>query len=383
MKNKHLTSIWVIVLVLAITLLMSASSAYAQGGNVGSTLVDEFVAKTSGWWSILQQNSLYILKFTAIFQIGYMGINIALNRPQMHEMAAQFVTTMIAICLFAAIIMNYKEWATAIAINGLKPLAGVLGGPPAFDAGSPVAMIFAILDAMVPVLKDAGMFDVGMVMIYVFCMAAITIVFVIICCRYIILICEFHILANVGVLLLGFSGAQVFREYGINVVKYIFSVAIKLFVFQLICNIGFSILSLNTKITGMQGQSIENIDIASLVIIIIQAGILLALASQLPQTCAGLISGSSADGGNPIANMGKMAAGAAAGAVSGGFSSASNFGKAMTVAKQQGASNFFERVAGARAIYSNANMQANPNSMSHILKSQVNAGKAMSTTDKS
>ena len=123
-----------------------------------------------------------------------------------------------------------------------------------------------------------------------------------------LVVCEFHIVANAGILLIGLGGSKIFKEYAINVMRYILSIAIKLFVLQLIINIGFSILSL-ADIKALQGQSIQNITLHQLLVVVLQGIILLALSMSLPQTCAGIISGASIDGGNPLRMIGGAVAG--------------------------------------------------------------------------
>lgn len=225
----------------------------------------------------------------------------------------------------------------------------------------------------------------GMVMVYVFCMGSIIAVFAIICCRYIIVICEFHIVANAGVLLIGLGGSKIFKEYAISVMRYILSVGIKLFVMQLILNIGFSILSLS-DIQALQGQSIKNIDLFSLVGIIVQAIILLGLAQTLPQTCAGIISGASIDAGNPLRMIGGAVATKGMSAVTQGGTSivqkAQNIRAANQIASQEGVRGFGNRVQHIRQSLQNANMAANSSSVQNQLKSQLNAGKAMTHLDR-
>lgn len=354
-------------------IIFFVSPAEAQA-NIGDGILDKFVARTSGWWGILQGYALYIFKVTATLEVVLFGTRMVLQKSQIHEIAAQFLLTLLFMCFIAAVIMNYEKWASAIALTGLKGVVKDLNGSgPEFDAGKPIAMIFACLDAMVPVLKDSGIRDFGMVMIYVFCMAAITAVFIVICCRYIILVCEFHIVANVGIILIGLGGSKVFKEYAINVMKYILSVAVKLFVFQLICNIGFSILSLTTDINGLFGQSIKNIKLEDLMMIIVQAGLLLGLAWSLPQTCAGLVSGASIDGGNPLRMAAGMVTNQAMNLVKSGAQTAGNMRMASKIATESGVKGLGSRARHMRQSLQQAKLSANPTSIQSQLTSRFNS----------
>lgn len=365
MKDKpSLMPLIVMAAVLAATLML-VSPAEAQ--NLGDGVLDKFVARTAGWWPKLRDYALYIFKVTATLEIVLFGIRMVLQKSQFNEIVGQFVMTLLFICFIAAVIVNYKEWASAIALTGLRDVVTDLSaGAPAFDAGKPVAMIFACLEAMVPVLKDASVWDFGMVMIYVFCMASITAVFVVICCRYIIVVCEFHIVANAGIILIGLGGSKVFKEYAISVMKYVLSIAVKLFIFQLICSIGFSILSLTTDVSGLFGQSIQNIKVGALMEIVVQGALLLGLAWSLPQTCAGLISGASVDGGNPL----RMAAGMVAGqALSMAKSGAQSVNNIRTASKMR---HMGQTRRGAQMA------APPPTSVRNQLTSKLNSGKALS-----
>lgn len=372
-----------IIIALVLTLAFSAT-AEAQP-NLGTSIMDNFVSRTTSWWSVLRNYALYVFKLTVTLEVCLFGIRMVLQKSQINEIAGQFMLLLLFVCFIAAVIMNYKEWAEAVAIKGLKPIANDLGTGVNYDAGQPVAMIFACLEAMVPVLGDASVWDFGMVMIYVFCMGSIIAVFAVICCRYIIVICEFYIVANAGILLIGLGGSQLFKEYAINVMRYILSVGVKLFVLQLVINIGFSILSLSS-IEALQGQSISNISLYDLVAIVVQGAILLGLAMTLPSTCAGIISGSSVDAGNPL----RMVSGAVAGK---GLAMLGNAGKSLAsgaqnlkmanqIAKQEGVKGFGNRATHMYQTLRNANMAANPGLVQNQLKSQLNAGKALSHLDR-
>ena len=383
MKDKP--SLMPIVIASLVMTLIFTAAAEAQP-NLGPSVMDKFVERTAGWWPILQGYAIYVFKITATLEVCLFGIRMAIQRSQINEIIGQFVMTLLFLCFIAAVLVNYREWGTAIAITGLNPVVTKLGGGAAsFDAaGQPIAMIFVAMEAMVPVLKDASVWDFGMVMIYVLCMGAIIAVFATICCRYILVVCEFHIVANAGIILIGLGGSKIFKDYAINVMRYILSVAIKLFVLQLIINIGFSILSL-ADIKALQGQSIKNISLYELLVVVLQGIILLALSGNLPQTCAGIISGASVDGGNPLRMLGGAVAGKGLAMVGNAgksiMSNAQNVRTASKIATQQGVSGVGNRLRHMGQSIRQANMAAAPNSIRNQLKSQLNAGKALGHID--
>ncbi|MGL4209458.1 MAG: type IV secretion system protein [Candidatus Adiutrix sp.] len=382
-------------LALFVFLLFFALSGIAEAENLGTSTMDKFVARTTPWWDTLKGYSLTIFKAAVGIDIAFFGVKMALQRSDIAETLGQFAMLMIYALFILGFIHNYESWTKAIALDGLKPIIGALPtGDVTFDIGQPVALMFKILEGMVPVLSDAGIRDIPMTMLYVFCMATIVVIFAIMVCRYIIVVCEFHIVANVGVLLVALGGSKFFKEYAMNVMRYIFSIAVKLFVLQLIMTLGFSILALSDA-TNLQGQSIKLIKVGDLLSIIIQGAILLALAMSLPTTCAGIISGANIDGGNPLSSLGKsvsgkaigMAAGAATFGAGAAVSAASQVRDAHTVAKAAGATGFMGKAKGMINAVSQARQEAkiggqekqleqNPGSTRTQLSSQANAIRA-------
>jgi len=169
--------------------------------------------------------------------------------------------------------------------------------------------------------------------------------------------------------------------------RYILAVALKLFVLQLIVNIGFAIISRN-DLNGTVGTTIDSIKFVDLFFLIGKAVILLALAKSLPDTCAGIINGSAVGGGNPLAGMAQTAAGAAVGVVSGGASAAYGAARgamaAHTIAKEGGSTGLGETLGGmaratwnawgdGRAAKDQKNLENDPGSIKNQLISTANA----------
>jgi len=376
-----------IYLILAFTLAwVWPDSALAEEGNVAATLLDRFVAQTDGWWEVFRGYALYLFTLTLIIDVCLFGIRVALQQFNIGEVLGQFMTLLLFACFIASVIMNYREWATGIAINGLKPLTGELTGN-SVDAGHPVAMAASVMEKIMPVLEDAGITDFGEVFLYVSSMIIVMIVFVLISALVILTTCEFYIIANVAVLLIGLGGSKIFKDYAVNVMRYILAVALKLFILQLIVNIGFTIISLN-DLDATAGRTIDSIKFVDLFFLIGKAVILLALAKSLPETCAGIINGSAIGRGNPLASAAQAVGGAALTAVSSGasavYGATQGARAAHTIAKEGGATGIGETVAGmaratwnawgdARAAKDQKNLERDPGSIKNQLISTANA----------
>jgi len=376
-----------IYLILVMTLAwVWPESALAQEGNVASSLLDSFVSRTDGWWEVFSGYALYLFTLTLIIDVCLFGIRVAIQQSNIGDILGQFVILLLFACFIAAVIMNYREWATGIAINGLKPLTGQLTGN-AVDAGHPVAMAASVMEKIMPVLDDAGITDIGEIFLYVSSMIIVMIVFILISALVILTTCEFYIIANVAVLLIGLGGSKIFKDYAVNVMRYILAVALKLFILQLIVNIGFTIISLN-DLDATAGRTIDSIKFVDLFFLIGKAVILLALAKSLPETCAGIINGSAIGGGNPLASMAQAVGGAAVAAVSSGagavYGAVQGGRAAYTIAKEGGATGIVETAAGmaratwnawgdARASKEQKNLERDPGSIKNQLISKANA----------
>ncbi|MDR2724833.1 MAG: P-type conjugative transfer protein TrbL [Candidatus Adiutrix sp.] len=379
-----------VYLTLALVLsVILPGSALAQSGNFATGLLDKFVAQTDGWWGILRSYALYLFTLTLIIEVCLFGIRVALQQSNIAEILGQFVTLMLFAGFIAAVIMNYQEWATGIAIRGLRPLVGQLTAN-SVDAGSPVAMASALMEKIIPVMDDAGVFDFGEVYLFVSCMLIIMVVFVLISALVILTTCEFYIMANVGVLLIGLGGSKIFKDYAVNAMRYVLAVALKLFILQLIVNIGFAIISL-TDLDSTVGSTLNSIKFVDLFFLIGKAIILLALAKTLPDTCAGIINGSAIGGGNPLSQMahtaGTMAVAAVASGAGAAYGAAKGAKAAYTISKEEGAVGVGETLGGmaraarnawtdARAGQAQKALESDPGSMKNQLISTANASVA-------
>jgi len=392
---RKIPSLMPIILVSIIMLLIFTAAADAQPMGAAG-IKDSFVNRTSGWWGVMQNAARQLFIITATLEVVLFGIRMVIQRSQIETIGGEFVMVLVYMTFIWMVIENYQSWAKIIGIDGLQSFAAKLGDGTPFDVGKPSELIFKIYDGIAPVMKGAGYSDIGMVMLYVVCMAAIIAVFALICLQYILIVCEFHICANVGLILIGLGGSKLFKEYAVNVMKYILSVGIKLFVLTLILNIGFSILQLNDlAIKAGATTTLKGVKILDLVLLIFQGVILVGLAKTLPDTCAGLLSGASIGGGNPLQAMGKAVGSAALGAATGGAGMAlkgvanvaTNAGRAFSAAGadgtkglariKQAAKDFGGAAVGSiGASLRNIGHSDKPSSMSNQLRSLHSARKS-------
>lgn len=373
------------MLSLALIPILDVGTAYA---NEAKSMLETFEAHTSGWWALLQKYAKDIFILTLTLEVALFGIRMGFQQIQLNEIIGQFVMLLLFAGFIAAVIMNYEDWAKAVALNGLKPLVASLNpGMEVVDAGQPFAIASKVWESVMDAAKDAGFWDFPKVLMLEIIALIICVVLALISALVILVTCEFYIVANVGILLIGLGGSKIFKDYAVNVMRYILSVAIKLFVLQLVCNIGFTIITMAT-INKATAGGVAVIQFQELFIIVGQAIILLALAKSLPDTCAGILSGSHIGGGNPLASMGRAAGGMAIGAASAGAGYAIGAAKGASALKSsyktagainagQGKSGFVNRAKTMAAAKSQGNMEKNRTTMTNTLKSQLAGQQAM------
>lgn len=375
---------FITILLIATICLLFFNVTNCFAGNEATTFVDTFVQNTDSWWGILQRYAKTIFLLTLTLEVVIFGARMALQQSQLGEIISQFVMTLLFAGFIAAVIMNYQEWATTVAITGLKGVTTELA-PAHADAGSPFALASKVFETVVDIVKDAGWRDTVKVLILYIMTLIVVVIFALISAIYILVTCEFYIVANVGIILIGLGGSKMFKDYAINVMRYVLSVAVKLFVLQLIINIGFTILTLD-KVSNT--GTLADVNYQNMFFLIAQCILLLALAKSLPETVGGIISGSHIGGGNPLMSAAKAVGGAgmkAAGAVAGAGVGAVAAAKVMKaagsgeLAKAAGATGFKAR-AGLMAknlmsARGESNMRNNPNSATSILKSRANTAR--------
>lgn len=370
---------------MAIVAFLDVGPAHA---NEAKSMLETFETQTAGWWALLQKYARDLFILTLTLEIALFGMRMAFQQTQLSEIIGQFVMLLLFAGFIAAVIANYEDWAKTVALNGLKPLVASLNpGMEVVDAGKPFAIAAKVWESVMNAARDAGFWDFPKVFMLEIIALIICVVLALISALVILVTCEFYIVANVGILLIGLGGSKIFKDYAVNVMRYILSVAIKLFVLQLICNIGFTIITMAT-ITKATAGGVETIQFQELFIIVGQAIILLALAKSLPDTCAGILSGSHIGGGNPLASLGRAAggmamgmatagAGYAIGAAKGAAALKSSWGTAGAINEGQGKSGFMNRAKTMAAAKSQGNMEKNKYTMTNTLKSQLAGQQAM------
>lgn len=130
-------------------------------------------------------------------------------------------------------------------------------------------------------------------------------------------------------ILIGLGATSFLRDYAVNALRYVFSVAFKLMVMQLVMGVGINFIT--------QLQIAEDMDWGQIGVTISFCIIFYCLVKTLPDVVAGIIQGSHVNTGNALTStVTAMGAGLAGLGIAAGAGMA-NIGRAAQVAKAEGA----------------------------------------------
>ncbi|WP_031485857.1 P-type conjugative transfer protein TrbL [Maridesulfovibrio frigidus] len=277
-KTLFLSSILTIFFILLIAVTASAQEAQPNGPITGilSQIAVQFHAKASQWSERLTHYALSLFKLLLTLDVCFLGIKSALKRTQLQDVIAEFIMLFLYAGIMLLILTHYTEW-TNMMIRGLSGVGEELGAPPA-TAGSVFIAGIQIFDILLNSINYNVAKAIGIILIAI----AICITFSLIAAQVIVIKCEGYIILNAGIILLGFGGSKITKDYAVNFIKYACSVAMKLFSIQLLLSLSIEFIASfrNTEATFSQTLVILGASI-----------IILVLAMTIPDIISGLING--------------------------------------------------------------------------------------------
>ncbi len=313
-------------------------------------ITEAFLTESQNWASKLESSvkSLFVLLFG--LEIVMLGITAVMKRESLEDLFSSIIMAVLFGSFILACIMNYKEWSHAI-MGGLTHYTGLLGYDSATILKSPLQKgfeIFRDIKSLLTILEPINSIA------YLLVGFAILITFAFMTIQIIYIKCEAFVAVGAGFILLGFGGCHFFKEYALNMMKYILSVGFKLYVLYIVLGLGFHFLD---QLPQLQNPSMED-----LAVILITALIMLTLSKSLPDVASGIIQGAHVGTGNNFVQTAMQVGGAAAvgtyaatkGTIGGGIVGY----KADQVAKAAGATGMGRVGSAAKAAW-NANKQAN------------------------
>lgn len=280
---------------------LAAGEVTTDQANILGEIVTQFYAKTNSWASVLTGAALSLFRVLLVLDLALLGVKMVLKKATVDETAAEAVKLLFYAGVMLAILKNYKEWSLMV-IKGFKSLGNSLGYSPSLvdpslflQSGISIAQkVWGKATFLDP--TSWGMLIAGFILLACFGLMA---------ARIIQILCEFYIVMNAGIILLGFGGMGFFKDYSVNFIKYSFSVAVKLFSLQVLVGLCFSFVDDIYAIPAtLQGAAI----------MIGVSLVMVVLTNTIPDIIGGVLQGSNVSTGNALAQnaMAAMAAGYAA-----------------------------------------------------------------------
>lgn len=328
MNIKNIMAITVFFMgVLLWGLIFEPVSAFAADTGIVSKIITKFNQNLSSYENVMLKYAKMLFYWCAVLEVAWLGVKAALGHNDIGETIKNFCISLMAAGFFLAVINNYHTWTWNI-LNGLKSVAGeatslMEASDQPFTIGYNLAMQVFELCSWTSPGDSIAYILAGFAIL--FCFALITVQIILIKCECLICICA-------AAILLGLGATSFFREYAINVIRYIISVAFKLMTLNLLMGLGLSFFE-NMQIENEWG------DIGVMICFCI---VYYALAKTLPETIGGIISGSHAGNGgfSPASSAMKFAGGMALGAAAATVAGGMNVARAHQVARQsQGGTN--------------------------------------------
>ncbi|WP_169737455.1 P-type conjugative transfer protein TrbL [Desulfobulbus elongatus] len=297
--------------------LFMAPCCQAADINIINQLAAKFATVSGEYGRALEKYAQSLFKWCLILDVALLGIRAALGLQEIGDTIKQFIMVLLFAGFCFAVITHYQEWTGNI-INGMSGIATDLAGQ---DVSSPFQVGYDVTKKIMAAGDKAVMTKLG----YIIAALVIMAIFALMGARMLLVLCESYIAINAAVLLLGFGGSGLLKEYAINTMRYALSVAFKMFVMQLVVAIGLKFM--------MDFSSAAVIDLMDVALLIGCAVALLVLIDKIPEICAGIITGSHHGGGQGLGVAASGIASAAGGAVGGMAGAAMGTGRGLSSIK--------------------------------------------------
>lgn len=332
-------------------ILIAASQVYAASSSTDTTVVsrvtDEFFNRSQQWSSKLESSvkDLFVLCFT--LELVMLGLTALIKREALEDIFSNIIMAALFGGFIMICIVNYNEWSNAIMV-GLTNYTGLLGYDSKSIIVDPLDKGFELfkhitydLSSWSRPMDSLAFILVGFAILVSFALLTIQIIYV---------KCEAFVAVGAGFILLGFGGCKFFKDYALNLMRYILSVGFKLYMLYVVLGLGFAFIRDSIHL----GQ---NFTLQDLAVILVTALILLSLSRALPDVAAGIIQGSSVNtGGTMMSTIRTVGGLAAAGAVAAwkkggqGIGAVKNLRSAAKVARGQGRSGMGMAVGTLKAM---------------------------------
>ncbi len=314
----------------AIGLILIASvPAFAQQGQVLTTLENSVVSAAKGWETTVMNAARSLFWILAGIEVGIAAVWLAINAASLDSWFAELVKRIMFIGLFAFILDRGPAFAKAVVDSLYQIGAGGGSASPAniFDAGIRVA-------TKMSEQAKFGLFeDNSLAIAAVFAMVVVVVCFSLVAAIFVSVMVEMYVGLLAGMIMLGLGGTSYTKDFAIKYLVYAFSVGMKLMALVMIAKIGSDILlGLAEAPTATSEQFITTLAIAGISVVVF------VIAMYVPPILQGVVQGASVSGGMEAIRHGGHAASFAAGAGFLATAAASRGFQAASAARAGGAS---------------------------------------------
>lgn len=348
-----------------ILFLPSESLAGVDGvdADIITRIINEFKTQADTWYPHAQKAANYLFVVISIFEVAYIGTMSALGKDELPQTLQKLVLMILATSFFYACVNNYQEWTNYL-IQQFQEIASDMVRLE-HNSSNPFQIGLDLVKKISVKIENLSWDNMGLIVAMYVASFIILICFSLITAKIIVIKCEAIIAMMATMLLLPLGSAQLFREYAINTLRYVFSVVFKLFVLQLVVGIGFSFIN---------DFRLIDVDMSTIAVILGFSIVLLAISLTIPDTVGAIINGSHTGSGSGIKSalgMGKaLVGGTLGGAIAGGVSGY----RAGQIARASGATGFSGMAKGTFSAMRDAHHQANVRrtSLGTALKERLN-----------
>lgn len=293
------------IAVVAIGMLLLASApAFAQQGQVLTTLENSVVTAAKGWETTIMNAARSLFWILAGIEVGIAAVWLAINAASLDAWFAELVRRIMFIGLFAFILDQGPTVARAVVDSLYQIGAGSGSASPAniFDAGIRVA------SKMSEQAKFGLWEDNALAIAAVFAMVVVVVAFSLVAAIFVAVMVEMYIGLLAGMIMLGLGGSSYTKDFAVRYLVYAFSVGMKLMALVMIAKIGSDILlSLAETPSTDTDQFISTLAVAGISVVVF------VIAMYVPPIIQGVVQGASVSGGMEAIRHGGQAASFAAG----------------------------------------------------------------------
>lgn len=225
----------------ALIALAVSGSAFGQvpTDNALNQIVIAYRDASSTWEPVIRGYAYRLFWLLVAIDFSWGAIKVALEKSEFESFWAFIINRVMTIGFFLALISFGSSWSSTI-IDSMRQLAGHAGGATVVNPSQ--VMDQGLNVAVTLINKSSGVLEPVDTIIAGLLGIIIMIIYALIAAELIFVLVSMWVILYAGIIMLAFGGSEWTRNYAINYYKTILSVAVKLFVLQLLVGLGQAII---------------------------------------------------------------------------------------------------------------------------------------------